>query len=185
MKEWYIYQGDGNHVGPVTSEALARGIAGGKVPRDAHFGAVGDPAWVQVTSVPEIAQAIRALETQGFGPASARPMSSVPPAPPPPPHSSPSVQEVGRAAAALSASAPKADPQPAAQAAEKKADEKKPEEKKAPPLPEHYKKMPLMIFGGFFALAVLLVVLAVIIKPGVNDFERASSSPPAANGAAK
>src|SRR6204780_4411599 len=51
MKEWYIYQADGHHVGPVPSDMLARGVAGGKVPRDAHIGQVGDAQWVPLMSV--------------------------------------------------------------------------------------------------------------------------------------
>src|SRR5688500_8771734 len=80
MKDWYVYQADGNHIGPVSTDLLARGLLAGKVPRDAHVGAMGDAKWQPLLEVAEIQAATRALEGTPIQP---RPVSSVPPAPPP------------------------------------------------------------------------------------------------------
>ena len=64
MKDWFVYQADGNHIGPVSTELLARGVLAGKVPRDAHVGAHGDPQWYPLLSVPEIDAEVKKLAGQ-------------------------------------------------------------------------------------------------------------------------
>jgi hypothetical protein len=73
LSEWFVYQPGGQHVGPLSTDALARGLATGKVPRDAHVARAGGGSWQLVTAVFELASA------PSDGPVS----PSVPPAPPP------------------------------------------------------------------------------------------------------
>ncbi|MBI5535893.1 MAG: DUF4339 domain-containing protein [Deltaproteobacteria bacterium] len=82
MKEWFIYQGEGNPAGPFTTELLARGILAGKVAKDAYVACQGDPQWVAVMSVAEVAAAVQAMESSG-APVQPRPINTVPPAPVP------------------------------------------------------------------------------------------------------
>ena len=82
MTDWYIYQVNGNHVGPVPTDLLVRGIVAGKVPRDSHITSPGDIQWHQLLTVPEVTQALGDLERSGL-PVPPRPLASVPPAGPP------------------------------------------------------------------------------------------------------
>ena len=63
MSLWYVYDSAGKHVGPVTTDLLARGIVAGKVPREAHVGAVGSASWLPVLEVPEVVLAVRRAES--------------------------------------------------------------------------------------------------------------------------
>lgn len=83
MKDWYVFQADGHHIGPVSTELLARGIVAGKVPAGAHVGAVGDAQWWPLQDVSEISRAVEALRASGVVVERA-PMPSIPPAPAPP-----------------------------------------------------------------------------------------------------
>ena len=83
MKDWYVFQTDGHHIGPVSTELLARGIVAGKVPEGAHVGAVGDAQWWPLRQVAEITHAVEALRASGVVVERA-PMPSIPPAPAPP-----------------------------------------------------------------------------------------------------
>lgn len=76
-RAYYVYQDSGQHVGPVTAELLAKGIATGKVPRDAHVGAVGDSQWHPVLSVPEVTSKLAELEAAH----APRPPAQAPPSP--------------------------------------------------------------------------------------------------------
>ena len=60
MTEWFIYQPGGNHIGPVTTELVARGVQAGKVPKDAYVAIQSGGGWVPISSVPEIMAAIAA-----------------------------------------------------------------------------------------------------------------------------
>lgn len=69
--EWYVYQDSGAHVGPVTLDQLARGIAAGKVPRNAFAGLAGDGQWRAVLEYPQVSSALQALQSSGAAPPSA------------------------------------------------------------------------------------------------------------------
>jgi hypothetical protein len=83
VKDWYVYQGEGNPVGPLTADLIARGIIAGKVSREAFVACQGDAQWLGVMLTPEITQALEALERSG-APVPPRPINTIPPAPPPP-----------------------------------------------------------------------------------------------------
>lgn len=62
IREWYVRVDEGDAVGPVSTELLARGIAAGKVPEQALVARIGDVDWQPVTRVGEIEAALRRLE---------------------------------------------------------------------------------------------------------------------------
>jgi hypothetical protein len=82
MTEWYVYQPNGEHIGPVSTELLARAMVGGKIPPDAHIGAKGDAHWQVIAEVAEIQAAVAAYNQQAPAPVSQMP-ATIPPAPPP------------------------------------------------------------------------------------------------------
>lgn len=54
MSEWFVYQPNGQHVGPMTGAALARGVLEGRIPMDAHVARAGATSWQVVTNVAEV-----------------------------------------------------------------------------------------------------------------------------------
>ena len=91
MNQWLVYQAEGTHVGPVTTELLVRGLAAGRVPKDAHVALAGSTQWQPVMAVGELVTALDDLALEpdpaAAGAASvglpAVPSSPAPPAPPP------------------------------------------------------------------------------------------------------
>lgn len=61
-RDWYVYQPDGRHIGPVSTTFLARNWLSGQVPRDVFVGAAGDPSWRPLWQVIEIMDAVNALQ---------------------------------------------------------------------------------------------------------------------------
>jgi len=61
IREWYVSAGEGEAIGPVSTELVARGIVAGKVPRTAFVARVGDTSWQDVLDVPEIVGALKGL----------------------------------------------------------------------------------------------------------------------------
>jgi hypothetical protein len=61
-RDWYVYQPDGRHIGPVSTWFLARGWVARQVPHDVFVGAVGEPQWRALGQVQEIMDAVRALQ---------------------------------------------------------------------------------------------------------------------------
>jgi hypothetical protein len=61
-RDWYVYQADGRHIGPVSTSFLARGLLARQVPHDVYVGAAGDPSWRPLGQVAEIMDAVRAFE---------------------------------------------------------------------------------------------------------------------------
>ena len=174
MRHWFVYQLDGNYIGPVTSEQLARGVIAGKVPRDAHVASPGDSEWLGVLTVPEIAAEVRRLESTRE-PVGARPIQSVPPAPPPRPQDSGRVMDFAglvqnppRIGLAGEPSPRPADPFPipatTAPAAEPKKEEKK-EEKPPFKLDPKYRVIPYGIFGACCVVAAIVAVVALTRGP--------------------
>ena len=61
-RDWYVYQPDGRHIGPVSTWFLARGWLARQVPHDVYVGAAGEPQWRPLGQVLEIMDAVRALQ---------------------------------------------------------------------------------------------------------------------------
>jgi hypothetical protein len=61
VSEWFVFVDSGEHVGPVTTDLLARGIAAGRVPRDARIARGAPSGWLDLMDVPEVVAALDAL----------------------------------------------------------------------------------------------------------------------------
>lgn len=144
MSLWYVYNPTGNHVGPVTTDLLARGIVAGRVPRDSHVGAVGSGSWVPAFDVPEVAQAVRRVEST----------------PPPPPNASSTIVMPSVATPMPVVEPPAPVPPPAL--AEKAAPAEKPAGVPAPVTASPL--LPLGIFGASAFVAVILFITSVFLQ---------------------
>ena len=65
VSEWFVFVSSGDHVGPVTTDLLARGIAAGRVPRDARVARGVPSGWLEVMDIPEVIAALDALSNGG------------------------------------------------------------------------------------------------------------------------
>ncbi|MBX3192285.1 MAG: DUF4339 domain-containing protein [Labilithrix sp.] len=54
MAEWYVYQHDGDPLGPWSTEAVAEAILNGKIPPDVWVAAPGGSRWLRALDVPAI-----------------------------------------------------------------------------------------------------------------------------------
>jgi hypothetical protein len=61
-RDWFVYQPDGRHLGPLSTDFLARGWVARQVPHDIFVGAAGEAGWRPISQVAEIMEAVRALE---------------------------------------------------------------------------------------------------------------------------
>jgi hypothetical protein len=61
-RDWWVYQPDGKHIGPLSTESLARACLEDKVPRNAYVGATGESSWWPLAPTIELLLAARALE---------------------------------------------------------------------------------------------------------------------------
>jgi hypothetical protein len=61
-RDWYVYQHDGRHLGPLSTDFLARGWVARQIPRDIYVGTAGEAGWRPIAQVPEIMEAVQALE---------------------------------------------------------------------------------------------------------------------------
>ncbi len=61
-RDWYVYQPDGRHIGPVSTWFLARGWVARQVPHDIYVGTAGESQWRPLGQVEEIMNAVRALQ---------------------------------------------------------------------------------------------------------------------------
>lgn len=148
MSLWYVYDSAGQHVGPVTTDLLARGIAAGKVSREAHVGAVGTTSWHPVHQVPEVMHALQRAESM----------------PPPPPQADstmlmpslvPPVAEPAAATAPAAAPpAPAAAPAAVAGADGAAAD---------PVIPPPFPLLPIGIFGASVLVSLLLFGASLVL----------------------
>jgi GYF domain 2 len=84
---WFVYQESGTHLGPVDVDTLARGVATGKIPPDAHVARQGDAVWVLVDTLPAVSAAQLAAKGGADMPIPA--LVAVPKAPAPPPEAKP------------------------------------------------------------------------------------------------
>lgn len=62
---WYVYQADGLHIGPLSTELVARGVLTGKIHTGAHVGAAGGMQWWPLLHVAEISYAVDGLRSSG------------------------------------------------------------------------------------------------------------------------
>jgi len=59
--EWYVRIDDGDPVGPVSADQIARGIRAGKVPSDARIGRGGGTHWEDILSSGAVLAALKQL----------------------------------------------------------------------------------------------------------------------------
>jgi hypothetical protein len=64
-RDWYVYQADGRHIGPLSTETLARAWLNRQVPQGVCVGAAGDGRWWPLEAVSELMEAARALQAPG------------------------------------------------------------------------------------------------------------------------
>ena len=64
-RDWYVYSPDGRHIGPLSTDTLARAWLGRKVPVGAWVGATGEQQWWPLDAVPEILDAARVIQASG------------------------------------------------------------------------------------------------------------------------
>jgi len=65
-RDWYVYQPDGRHIGPVSTWFLARGWLARQVPHDVFVDAAGEAQWIPLGQAQEIMEAVRALQAPGL-----------------------------------------------------------------------------------------------------------------------
>ena len=61
-RDWYLYMADGRHLGPLSTDFLARGWLTGQIPPNMYVGTAGEPGWYPLAQIPEIMDAVRALQ---------------------------------------------------------------------------------------------------------------------------
>jgi hypothetical protein len=74
MNGFYVFQPNGQPTGPYTTEALARAIVDGDVPRDVFVAPAGAAQWLHASQLPEVLATVDAMT---------RARSNPPPAPAP------------------------------------------------------------------------------------------------------
>jgi len=62
-RDWYVYQPDGRHIGPLSTDTLARAWLNRQVPQGVCVGAAGDGRWWPLEAVPEVMEAVRAIQS--------------------------------------------------------------------------------------------------------------------------
>ena len=63
MADWYVYQHDGDYLGPWPTETVAHEILNGKLGSEVWVAAPGGERWVRAVDIPVIAQLIEGLPT--------------------------------------------------------------------------------------------------------------------------
>lgn len=63
MADWYVYQHDGEYLGPWPTETVAHEILSGKLSPDVWVAAPASERWVKATDIPVIARLIEGLPT--------------------------------------------------------------------------------------------------------------------------
>ncbi len=61
LREWYVRASDGDTVGPVSADQIARGIKLGRVPTDALIARFDQREWAQILDSGAVMTALRAL----------------------------------------------------------------------------------------------------------------------------
>ena len=167
LDEWYVYQEGGAHLGPVTLDLLARGIASGKVPRTAFAGPAGCGEWHGVLEYPQIVAALAAVEKSpdatiqmappslsAFATPTSTPTSTATATATATPTATPTATATSTATATATST-----PTPTATATAKPA--AKPDEKKDV-LDPRYRFLPLAIFGASAFIATIELIVGLV-----------------------
>ena len=64
MSEWYLYADNGQHRGPMSTDALLEAVRTGEVARDARVSRAGKPEWEAIDQVAELVARLSAPATQ-------------------------------------------------------------------------------------------------------------------------
>jgi hypothetical protein len=64
VADWYVYQHDGDYLGPWPTETVAHEILNGKLGPDVWVAAPGSERWVRAMDIPVIARLIEAVPTR-------------------------------------------------------------------------------------------------------------------------
>ena len=64
MADWYVYQHDGDPLGPWSTDTVANAILAGKLAPDVWVAAPGGPRWLRGLDVPVIARLVEGLPTK-------------------------------------------------------------------------------------------------------------------------
>lgn len=84
MAEWYVYQHDGDPLGPWATEAVAEAILAGRLAPDVWVAAPGGPRWLRALDVPVIARLVDGIPTRPRRDSGLRLMPAIPPVGPKP-----------------------------------------------------------------------------------------------------
>lgn len=64
MADWYVYQHDGDPLGPWSTETVADAILAGKLAPDVWVAAPGGPRWLRALDVPSISKLVEGIPTR-------------------------------------------------------------------------------------------------------------------------
>lgn len=64
MADWYVYQHDGDPLGPWSTDAVAEAMLGGKLAPDVVVAAPGGARWLRALDVPVIAKLVEGIPTK-------------------------------------------------------------------------------------------------------------------------
>ena len=197
ISQVYVLESNGQHSGPISTEALARRIVDGSVSQDVLIAPIGGQQWLHASQLPDILAVVQNMRRASAPPPpQPRPPSAPPPpsikapvaplaaqaplspqpaaaAPAPAPAPAQPKPAPAPAAAAPAAAAPAAAaPAPAAAAAPKPAAAAPAAAAAAQPAKKPWpKNLSLAIFGGFALIGVLECVVAAVRTPTDDSAE--------------
>lgn len=64
MADWYVYQSDGDPLGPWSTDAIAEAILAGSLAPDVWVAAPGGPRWLRALDVPVIGRLVEGIPTR-------------------------------------------------------------------------------------------------------------------------
>jgi hypothetical protein len=64
LADWYVYQHDGDPLGPWSTDTIADGILAGKLAPDVWVAAPGGPRWLRALDVPVIGRLVDGIPTK-------------------------------------------------------------------------------------------------------------------------
>ncbi|MBS2013451.1 MAG: DUF4339 domain-containing protein [Deltaproteobacteria bacterium] len=64
MADWYVYQHDGEPLGPWSTDKVAEEILAGRLTPDCWVAAPGGPRWLRALDVPSIARLVEGIPTR-------------------------------------------------------------------------------------------------------------------------
>ena len=64
MADWYVYQHDGDPLGPWSTDTVANAILAGKLAPDVWVAAPGGPRWLRALDVPVIGRLVEGIPTR-------------------------------------------------------------------------------------------------------------------------